>query len=640
MSIRTSSMVRLTVPILVLATSACTAIFGMEEGELGAVDAGGDSSAGTGGMSGASGTGGTGGTGGDSGTSGGGTGGTSGGGTGGASGGGTGGAAGTSAAGGAAGEAGIGGSAGAAGTAGSAGEAGAAGAAGVGCPTDCNDGLSCTDDACAQGDCENTLAIGCLIEGGCVAEGELNPDNACEVCDSTRHEYQYSQVANGTDCGAGQVCNAGVCGDCVDGQACTPSEACRVGQIDCSSGSPVCQETGNLDNGTGCGVDMVCNNGSCESCEAGAACSPGVCRVGLTSCSTGVQVCQETGNAGNGSSCGTNMVCYNGACASCVEGQSCAPTNPCKLGAITCSSGQPQCVQTTNQPDGTTCGSSKICQSGTCVDSCNLTTHACVTPAGAGWSAPFAHVAASQGCQGQFPTQVGVLRNSLSVPSSTCDCTCGTPTGSCDPDVGVEGFSDSQSCTSSVGGGDIHPPTCFNLGTLSRKIIAPSIESSCASGTVTPYLSTPTWGLNHVACAPVAGLPCADSGDSCVPQPASPFSSEICVMRSGSVACPSGFPNRTVYYEDYNDTRSCPSSCTCTKSGGYCSVPITGYSGSGCTGSNQSINVTTELCLTNALYDSFHAGTPTVGSYGTCQATDPSVTGSASASDPITVCCL
>ena len=566
MRIRLCSCAWFVIPFLAWTTSACTAIFGMEEGELGAFDAGADA---TGGMGGTSGTGGTSGGGGSAGA--------------------TGGAAGTAATGGSAGQAGsagVGGSAGMAGSAGSAGTAGSAGAGG--CPTDCDDGLTCTDDECVQGNCENTLTSGCLIQGACVPDGEVSAANPCEFCDPTQNEYQYSQVADGVDCGAGQVCNGGVCGDCTDGQPCTPATACRVGEIDCSSGSPVCKETGDEADGISCGVDMVCNDGSCESCVAGMACSPADCRVGLTICSTGVQTCKDMGDA----------------------------------------------------PDGTTCGASKICQDGSCVDGCNLSTHACVTPPGGGWSEPFAHVAASQGCQGPFATELGILRNNLSVPASSCDCSCGSPTGSCSSTIDVETHTDSQSCNSFDGGGTFTAPDCRNVGSYSRNILAPEIVATCASGSVASNLSTPTWGVDRVACGAAAGLPCADAADSCVPQPQSPFSNDICVMRSGNVSCPSGFPNRTLYYEDYDETRSCPSSCTCTQSGGYCEILVTGYEGSNCIGADQSTTVTHDRCIPYAQFDSYKVETPTVGSNGFCTPTNPSVSGSASESDPVTVCCL
>ena len=49
---------------------------------------------------------------------------------------------------------------------------------------------------------------------------------------------------------------------------------CRVGSIVCTTGAPVCTETDNKPNGTACGTGMVCQDGTCATCQAGGACTP------------------------------------------------------------------------------------------------------------------------------------------------------------------------------------------------------------------------------------------------------------------------------------------------------------------------------------------------------------------------------
>jgi hypothetical protein len=68
-------------------------------------------------------------------------------------------------------------------------------------------------------------------------------------------------------------------------------------------------------NGTSCGTNRVCDNGNCNTCVANQACLPVTkCRTGETSCASGASQCLITGTAPNGTSCGTGMTCDNGSC--------------------------------------------------------------------------------------------------------------------------------------------------------------------------------------------------------------------------------------------------------------------------------------------------------------------------------------
>jgi hypothetical protein len=128
-------------------------------------------------------------------------------------------------------------------------------------------------------------------------------------------------------------------------------------------------ELGNAANGAACGTSQVCNAGACVSCTSGLACTPpgNICKTGMTSCSTGVSSCVETGNVKNGTSCGSDLVCYNGGCSACVVGGSCVPANPCHKGVTSCDTGQPVCTDIgTPLVDGVPCGTGRVCSAGTC----------------------------------------------------------------------------------------------------------------------------------------------------------------------------------------------------------------------------------------------------------------------------------
>ena len=186
-------------------------------------------------------------------------------------------------------------------------------------------------------------------------------------------------------CGSGQVCaGSGACVACVAGATCQSATPCRVGVVACDTGATVCAATSTLvAAGTACGAGSVCDpSGACNACVSGAACAPtNPCHVGAVGCGTGAPVCADSGAAvAAGLSCGTNLVCSAaGACVACAQGAACTPTNPCLAGALDCSSGGPVCVaSTTNIADGSACGTKLVCKSGACV-TCDATV-ACTVP--------------------------------------------------------------------------------------------------------------------------------------------------------------------------------------------------------------------------------------------------------------------
>src|SRR5262245_59354611 len=61
--------------------------------------------------------------------------------------------------------------------------------------------------------------------------------------------------------------------NCVAGGTCVPANPCHKGMFVCLEGAMSCMElTDTQANGTVCGPDMVCHDGSCDACTAGTAC--------------------------------------------------------------------------------------------------------------------------------------------------------------------------------------------------------------------------------------------------------------------------------------------------------------------------------------------------------------------------------
>ena len=106
---------------------------------------------------------------------------------------------------------------------------------------DCDDGLACTTNGCnqASGECVFTLDPGfCLIDEVCYSDGDTNPSNECQECDSSLDPVNWSPKAAGTpcgdpdntDCNAPDTCDAG--GQCQENFK-PAGTSCRASAGDC-----------------------------------------------------------------------------------------------------------------------------------------------------------------------------------------------------------------------------------------------------------------------------------------------------------------------------------------------------------------------------------------------------------------------
>jgi hypothetical protein len=238
-------------------------------------------------------------------------------------------------------------------------------------------GTTCgTDQVCFNGTC-----------GTCLANVTCTPTNVCDKGATSCASGQSACVdggpdpsVNGTTCGTDQVCFDGACNTCLANVACTPANVCDKGATSCATGQSACVDGGPDPsvNGTTCGTDQVCFDGACNTCLANVACTPAnVCDKGATSCATGQSACVDAGPdpSVNGTTCGTDQVCFDGACGTCVANLSCTPANSCDKGVTSCSTGQSTCVDAGPDPsvNGSTCGSGMSCNAGACVTSATVT---------------------------------------------------------------------------------------------------------------------------------------------------------------------------------------------------------------------------------------------------------------------------
>ncbi|HSN91448.1 MAG TPA: hypothetical protein VLS93_09485 [Anaeromyxobacteraceae bacterium] len=351
--------------------------------------------------------------------------------------------------------------------------------------------------------CNAGVCSACTANLACAT----NPDpclkgiTSCTTGTQACVDDPLSPEANGLACGTNLVCYNGVCSPCTAGASCTYNPSpCLAGTTSCSTGTETCLDTATpLPNGTSCGTNLVCNAGTCVSCTAGLACTgnPDPCRLGTTSCATGTQTCVDgTTPAPNGTSCGTNLVCYAGSCVSCTAGLACT-TNPdslCHDGVTSCATGTQTCVDGTAKPNGTSCGSNLVCNAGTCV-SCTAGLACTTNPSPACWDGLTSCATGTQTCV-----------DGTAKPNGTA----------CDVDPLQPEVCSGGTCTVCYAG----QPCTTNPDTACHDGI-----TSCATGTQTCVDGTAkpngtTCGVNQVCSAGVclpctAGLACTTDPDPC-----------------------------------------------------------------------------------------------------------------------------
>ncbi|MCC7541420.1 MAG: hypothetical protein IT379_34705 [Deltaproteobacteria bacterium] len=228
-----------------------------------------------------------------------------------------------------------------------------------GSDADCGDadGLACTTPRCdPTGECKEELAAGaCVIDGACVGENAIDPDDACGVCDPGRETRDWSPAV-GAPCDDGDACTIN--------DACDASGSCSVSEpLECAPGD-ACHDV-RCDPALGCTSELRSGfcfiGGSCVTRGTPLAggfpcilCEPDVDPFAYTSlfggepCDDGVP-CTE-------SSCGAGSTCVVTRTTGCPFGGTCLaagstdPGNMCRTCSTT--SGRLDWVR---RPTGSSC---------------------------------------------------------------------------------------------------------------------------------------------------------------------------------------------------------------------------------------------------------------------------------------------
>ncbi len=258
----------------------------------------------------------------------------------------------------------------------------------------------------------------------------------------------------------------------------------------------------------------------------------------------------------------------------------------------------------------------------------------CVAPPPPAWTGPvlLAEVGPTgslPGCPTDLPTQQ-TFNRTLTVPATSCDCECSTPSVFC----GAFRIRESGSLCPAGGtsAGLLAQGECITMSASGIfRLDAPNPVLGMCTAMPTVDTPAPTWQSTAVACGGATNT-CATG--VCVPQSGS--FDRLCIHRNGDEACPAGgYTERSVFYGGFDDTRGC-STCTCGTATGSCSGRVDLKTGS-CTGTI--VDSAASGACTSGSVSPTHAVLASFASSGSCQESTVTATGTVAERDPVTFCC-
>lgn len=252
----------------------------------------------------------------------------------------------------------------------------------------------------------------------------------------------------------------------------------------------------------------------------------------------------------------------------------------------------------------------------------------------------------------------------LDVPDASCECGCVAATGaSCDAVTLQAWDTDNTTCggaplfslaieagndCAALESFDVPPVGIPDVDYTYWNALTESSGGSCdsfADETIpTPAFATRVNGCEVDA---IDGSEGCEQGDQCMQRPVLPFDDKICIFREGDHECADFYTDKTLYYSDVTDTRSC-SGCECGEPTGSCpGSAVDLFGGTTCSGDGEFIlEACTHPCLSTPGMGcgSFAASVTAMVTAGvaSCEASvdgAAALSGSAEPSDPVTICC-
>lgn len=266
----------------------------------------------------------------------------------------------------------------------------------------------------------------------------------------------------------------------------------------------------------------------------------------------------------------------------------------------------------------------------------------CADPAPDGWSGPVAMWTgggAPPTCEGNWAGASLDLYDGLDAQAPVCTCACNPAAGQTCPPLEMHYFGQTN-CNGAFTVADLAPGCASVPGYAALEAYLRAPEGGSCATDAGKDIPTAAWSTGMRLCGYSGNVaPGCPSPLGCVARPQAPFGA-VCVYSSASKPCPPAYPNRTVLYQSHTDTRDC-SSCSCgAVDGGVCTGGSgNAYPDTSCTSSNGPFGPGACVVPGVAINGVYGATSPSIGAPGTCAPSGGLPTGSAAATQPVTVCC-
>lgn len=279
----------------------------------------------------------------------------------------------------------------------------------------------------------------------------------------------------------------------------------------------------------------------------------------------------------------------------------------------------------------------------------------CVPPVPDDWSGPTVVFLAPNDptlpdCEPDWQERFEGGRGLLPSQDDSCtDCQCGAPSGGqCSgPSVDVWNASNCSGSPNDTVSMDQGEGTCHDLGVGTYQgVYSDGIFATGSSCTLSGGALVPTsWTEEAVACSGAeTGGGCAQGDDLCVRRPTGDFEQSACVLQEGEHDCPSGsaYSVQRVVYRGLDDSRQCtPCSCGMNTDLPTCDGTLTVYTNDTCSQGAEVVDMGGMGCTSDP--SGFRTANYSVSSGpsgGSCDSSGGSLSGAATPTEPLTLCCL
>ncbi|MEO8183176.1 MAG: hypothetical protein ABI895_30460 [Deltaproteobacteria bacterium] len=247
----------------------------------------------------------------------------------------------------------------------------------------------------------------------------------------------------------------------------------------------------------------------------------------------------------------------------------------------------------------------------------------CVPSIPGGWQGPLA-VSSGGGaaaCPNEYPVGQGDVNQGLQPGATSCNCGCFVSGISCRLfSTFLQDYITPVSCA--------NPPSDDDCVTL--------VPDATCQGLPSENIAPNTWATTQRTCGNAVSTGSC-TGGSCYP--AARSFGNVCISQAGDVQCPSGFPVRSLYFRGIDDRRDC-APCSCALQGDQACVMHVEICSTGFFTTELHTYNEQSYCMNPGEDGGLSVLDQAVVDPGNCDPVGGAATGSATPTNPLTVCCL